>query len=1071
MIAPVDAERRLVTVLYADLVGHTELVTRLDPEDWRAILQQYFAAMVQPIQRYGGTAEKFIGDAIFAVFGVPRAHEDDAARAVRAAVEMREALEHLNPAFARELGVPLGLRIAIATGEAVTPAEAGEDRLVVGDLTTLAERLQRAAPPNGIVLSERTHALVATLVEGELLGPLELKGFLEMQRAALLRRLLPGTQPAGAGLTAPLVNRERELADLLTAGERLRSGQGGIVFLIGEAGLGKSRLAAELRDRLGPGVRFLVGRCHEFTQSISHGVVLELLRVYLEIGELDPPGNARQQLAAALQRLFPTAVEEVQPALEHLLGLDTTAFAERTRGLGPEDVRSDLLRAVTAFWERAAESPTVLLVEDLHWVDAASASILTRLLDLTDRVPLMLLCAFRPERRSLAWDLRVIGERDYPHRYQEIRLGPLSPDETERLAAVLLERLTLPVDLKVSVARRAEGNPLYVEEVVRSLPQQSGVAGVARVPDTLQGVLQARLDALPQPTRRVLQAASVIGRTFPLRLLQVVVEINGDLQAHLSELQRRDFLREVQRIPEPSFAFKHVLLQEAAYQTLLRKERRGLHLRLARTLEEEAGGSGTLALLGHHYRQAEVWDKAFQYAVRAGDAALFLGGMRDALDQYDIALTIAAERPDAAADPALLFRAQLARGEALVFLGQYDDAERHLSALLTRYRAPQAQAQIDRGLGRLRSLQGDLRQARRHLERALRLLEANGDPQERAGAHRDLAHVLEMKRDYAGALDHAGRALTLAEAHALRTQLREVRRILFSIHFYAGDLAQSVRYAEETLTQALEDNDPLAISRSRIDLANVLLYKGDLGEALRQAGEAVELSGRLRLDVPLILAQTTLAQIYVEQGRVDEAAEIIHAVQDLVQRRRLGPRWHAAALRGRALVALARGEWAAAVEHLEKAKAQDERAGIARNLPKIHRLLAEAYLGLEDYPAARTHARAVKRLERGGGSIETPGALRVLGRIARERGTAKRAAALLEESRSLMAPRRGSGEYARTLVELARTAAGMGRREEARRLMEESLAIYRRLEAPPLVEVTEQLAGRLNVKEEGGDGS
>jgi len=1069
VIAPVDAERRLVTVLYADLVGHTELVTRLDPEDWRAILQQYFAAMVQPIQRYGGTAEKFIGDAIFAVFGVPRAHEDDAARAVRAAVEMREALEHLNPAFARELGVPLGLRIAIATGEAVTPGEAGEDRLVVGDLTTLAERLQRAAPPDGIVLSERTHALVGALVEGELLGPLELKGFPETQRAVLLRRLLPGTQPPGAGLTAPLVNRERELADLLTAGERLRSGQGEIVFLIGEAGLGKSRLAAELRDRLGPGVRFLVGRCHEFTQSISHDLVLQLVRAYLEIGELDPPEEARRQLEPALERLFGSAVPEVRPALEHLLGLDAAAFAERTRGLGLEDVRTDLLRAITAFWERAGQSPIVLLVEDLHWVDAASAGVLRLLFEVTERTSLMLLCAFRPERRSLAWDLRVIAERDYPHRYQEIRLGPLSPDETERLAAALLEQLTLPIDLKSAVAQRAEGNPFYVEEVVRSLRHQ-GAPAVPRVPDTLQGVLQARLDALPTVARRVLQAASVIGRTFPLRLLQVLVGTDGDLPAHLSLLQRTDFLREVQRLPEPSFAFKHVLLQEAAYQTLLRKERRELHLRLAEALEGEAAGTAALALLVHHYRQAEVWEKAFRYAVQAGDAAASLSALQEALEYYDTALRIAEERPDSVSDYTLLFRAQLSRCEILPFLGRYEEAQRSFEELLAQHPASAARARIHGGLGRLHNLQGNLRLARRHLEQALHLLESDSDPGERASAHRDLAHVLEMKRDYARARDHAGRALALAETHGLRTHLREVRRILFSIHFYAGDLEQALRYAEETLAQARQDNDPLVIGRSRIDLANLLLFKGDIVEALRQAGEAVELSARLRLDVPLILAQTTLAQIYVEQGRVAEAAGIIDTVQDLVQQRRMGPRWHAAAQRGRALIALARGDWAAAVEHLDDAKAQDERAGIARNLPKIHRLLAEAYLGLEDLTTARTHALAVKRLERGGGPIEKPGALRVLGMIARERGTLKRAVALLEEGRSLMAPRRGSGEYARTLVELARTVARMGRREEARRLMEESLAIYRRLGALPLVQVAQQLASELNVKEEDGDG-
>jgi predicted ATPase len=301
-----------------------------------------------------------------------------------------------------------------------------------------------------------------------------------------------------------------------------------------------------------------------------------------------------------------------------------------------------------AFWEAvAAKTPLLLVVEDLHWIDAESAAALNDLLSATERVPLMLLCVFRPERQSPAWDFKIAADRDYPHRYREIRLEPLSAEETEQLASILLERAGLPADLKREVAQHAEGNPFYVEEVVRSLQQHpdSATAGIS-VPDTLQGVLQARLDLLPDGTRRTLQAASVIGRTFPLRLLAAATGMGDELTAHLTVLQRTGFLIEQQRLPEPEFTFKHALLQGAAYQTLLNEERRECHRRVAEALELVPRGGAYRPALVRHCLRAEEWDKAFVYAIEAAEADRALPALESALEHYDIALRVAREHPE-----------------------------------------------------------------------------------------------------------------------------------------------------------------------------------------------------------------------------------------------------------------------------------------------------------------------------------------------------------------------------------------------------------------------------------------
>jgi class 3 adenylate cyclase/tetratricopeptide (TPR) repeat protein len=1050
-----DAERRLVTVLYADLAGHTEVATRLDAEEWRAILDAYFSEMARPIARYGGTVEKFIGDAIFAVFGVPRAHEDDAERAVRAALEMQDTLTRMRPGLLRRLGSPLEMRIGIATGEAVAPSDAREDRLVTGELTTLAERLQRHAPANGVILSERSFRILTSVVDAEPLGALVLKGFAVPQRGFVVRRVAPVMERArGLGVAAPLIGRERELADLERARGRLLGGQGQIVAVIGEAGLGKSRLVAELQARLGAEATVLAARCQEFTQGVSFGAVAQHLRASLRLEEGDPPEVVRLQVGAALTRTFGAGDPEMRAAVERLLGLAASALPPAEPGLAGGEVRPELAGAMRRFWEGVAtEAPVVLAVEDMHWIDAASAAVIGELLAVTERAPLMLVCVFRPERRSLAWDLKVAAERDYPHRYLEVRLEPLSRAETERLAAALLASEGLPENRKVGVAHRAEGNPLYVEELVRSLHLDDATADVDLLPDTLHGLLQARLDALPRPTRRVAQAAAVIGRTFPEGLLKAAGGFDGDLGTHLSLLQRAGFVFEEERRPEPRFAFKHVLLRDAAYGTMLREERREAHRRLAEALEREPGAGHTPALLAFHYLQAEHWEKAFEYSAGAADAAYALSALEDALGHVEVGLRIAREHPGRIRDQRQVLRCQQARGELLSYLGRYEEAERHYQDLLGQHPSPGVRARTLRGLAHLHGYRGNLRDAQANLEEAVQLLQTAPDPAEEAQVAIRLARVLENRREYARALDSGDRARTLAEGHDLDLEVREeIHRILAGIHFYGGEAAQALTHAEAALSVAVQMSVPLSIVRDRNNLAALLLFFGRIHDARAEAEEALAVATRLESGVAQLVVQSTLANILTVQGRTGEAAAILSSSEEVLRRHTLSERYQAVVHLERGFLALAEGQWEEAIRQLEAAKSLNERGGLARPLPRVHRGLAEAHLGRGALAEARTHAQDVLTLEREGNPVETPGALRVLATIARRDGDVAGALSRLEEAVGLMSTRQGSGEYAAVLLELAHTYGRAGRRAEARQAAEVSLRIYHALEAAPYAE-------------------
>lgn len=925
-VGEMQAERKLVTALYADLVDHTAIQTRVDPEEWWKFLRAYGAEAARPIEQYGGTIEKFIGDAIFAIFGVPQAHEDDAERAVRAAVEVLAVIDRLNARYAARFGAPLRIRLGVATGEAIAPRVTESDRLVTGEITSLAERLQSQAPPNAIVLSDRTYALVASLVEAEPITGLTLKGFPGTHRAFVFRRLRVGvTSLRGTGIGAGLVDREREVTLLDQVAERVRRGQGQIVMLFGEAGLGKSRLVSELLSRLPPEMLILQARCHEFMRATAYGTVVQHLRAYFGVLDSDPPDTGRARVHATLLRLAEMTAP-VQEALDYLLGLDPSgAFEDRTRGLEPGEVRNQVVRAISALWSQAASQRALgLVVEDLHWMDSASQAAMEAVMQITDHASLLLVAAGRPERLTAAWEFKVAAERDYPHRFQGIQLDPLAPPDTEELAGRLLAQVGLSPEMKGSVARRSEGNPFYVEEIVRSLQEhvRAGDTGLTRLPDTLQGVLQARLDALPETTRQVLQAAAVIGRVFPLRLLQALAELPADLGAHLSTLQRTGFLVEQQRLPEPEFAFKHALLQEAAYATLLREARQAAHRRLAKALAQEMAAGANLPVIFEHFVLGAAWAEAVEFGERSAAWAREVGAPEQAAAHYQQTVAMFEAHPEVASAETQR-RILEAYGDLLVLTGRFDDARTRYRDVLERYVLPLDRARVHRKLTRTLKINGAVEE----LQRARELLALQPDPAEEAAVLTLMGRFAHHRGDYLEAMNSYVRA---------REMLREIKDwpnlawclyYLGTTQYYVGQYGAVRDIAEELRSLAADLHDPhfSALAHWRLGDAHLMLgqlqaalTEGDAclqaaqatgnveitayalrmkGRVLVQLGQLFEAEAVLRnglslaegieVPTPRIAVSEVLAVVLADLGRCEEAIQVLEAARALAETSKL----------------------------------------------------------------------------------------------------------------------------------------------------------------------------------------
>ncbi len=696
MTVSLREERKTVTAVFADLVGSTALGEGLDPEEVKLIVGEAVARIVRATEEFGGTVKDLAGDGVLALFGAPVSHEDDAERALRAALKIVQEVREYGGEVARGWDVEgLAVRVGVATGPVVLGQVGAGQRIeyaAFGDTVNIAARLQALAQPGTVLAGAATHQMAEPLFSWG--GPRELavKGKAEPVLAFEVKRALPVSGKARGlrGVQVRLVGRDAELAAGREAIEEILRGRGGVLFVTGEAGIGKSRLVAELRSRFEDGGSpelpteplWLEGRCVSYGESLPYWPFRDLLREWLGAPADEPELRVRIGLRRAVDRLFPDRAAEIYPYLGAMLGLALEPeAASRLAELSPEALQYRTFEVVRHLFERLAQDgPLVVALDDLHWADATSIQLGLQLLGLAEESAILLVLAMRPERDHASWSLKEVAARQFPHRVRELALEGLAEEADRELLGALVGAGTLPTVLEDRVLAHAEGNPFYLEELIGSLMdagaltrEKDGWRFVNEIeidiPETVEKVILARIDRLSPKVHEVLIAASVLGRRFGLPLLEGVTGGSDELRESLRELERLDLLREARRWPQPEYHFKHALIQEAAYRTILRDPRTALHRKAAEWLEGRYAGheEEVFGLLAHHWLAASDEDKAVVYLARAGDKARQEYALDEAIGHYRALLPILERRGERQAISLVLFKLALALHTSLRF--------------------------------------------------------------------------------------------------------------------------------------------------------------------------------------------------------------------------------------------------------------------------------------------------------------------------------------------------------------------------------------------------------------------
>jgi class 3 adenylate cyclase/tetratricopeptide (TPR) repeat protein len=841
-----QGERKQVTVLFVDVSGFTSLSERLDPEEVHRLMSRAFDLMLAAVHRYEGTVNQFLGDGIMALFGAPIAHEDHARRAVHAALDIRRALADLQAELALR-GITFRARQGLNTGLVVVGSIGGDLRMdytAVGDTTNVAARLQQAGEPGRVTISEATHRLVHGYFDTRALGQLHLKGKAEPITAwevtaahETRTRLEVGAE---RGLT-PFVGRDRELGTLLDLFARAQGGHGQVALVVGDAGIGKSRLLLELRRRIGDAAEWHEGHCLSFGRAMTLHPLVDLVRRQFHVDEADD----ETAIAAKLEDGVAGIAADLKTAVPYLRGLlSVDPGDDEVRAMSPAQRRGETFEAVRRLLVRAAERrPQVLVVEDLHWSDSASEQFLTTLIDSVPALRALIVLTYRPGYAS------PIGERSYV-----TRLVPaaLSPDDSASMAAAVLAAGALPDELRALVGRKAEGNPFYVEELVKSLEETGALrrhegrlqlaAAISElaIPGTIHDVIAARIDRLAEAPKRTLQLASVIGREFTRRLVSRLGEIRERTDDLLHELMALELIHEHRLFPELAYMFKHALTQDVAYASLLVQRRKELHAIIGRAIEELYRDRLTehYEMLAHHFSKAEDWERALDYLLKAADKATKAFGLRQALELYDEALAAAA-RLGARVPPATLMAIHRERAELFYGVFDLDGAREAAEAVVTL--------------------------ARRH-----------GDRAAEAGGLVQLGSTLQWAEDFPAALERVREAIEIGEAIDAPGPLAGALYVRGYIRAVSGELDAADEDIGRSLRIARATGDA---SRQALVLYLHALHHGWQGrydEGLAAGREGVRIAREHRLVTPLMRCLWNEALALSEIGSYDAAYETLH---------------------------------------------------------------------------------------------------------------------------------------------------------------------------------------------------
>jgi len=701
--SPISGERKHITALFTDLIGYTAMTEKLDPEEVKDIMRLIFGEITGVVNKYEGFIEKFAGDSVLALFGVPKAHEDDSIRAIRAAGEIHYLIEVLSPKYEKKFGQALCMHTGIESGLAVT-AEIDPERGthgVTGDAINVASRLGSLAYAGAILVGPDTYIRTEKHFTFQALETTKVKG--KTEPISIYRVL--STQARKLGVEADrqvysvMVGRDRELETLENQVLKVVNGEGSVVNVIGEAGIGKSRLIAQLkRLDVMQRVTLVEGTSISIGKNLSFHPFIDLLKQWARITEIDSEATAFDKLENQIRRVYPEELEEVLPFVATLMGIKLSGrYVERTKDIEGEALEKLILKNIRELLIKAAElMPSVIVMEDLHWADTSSIELLESLYRLAESHRLLFINVFRPGYWQS--DERRIGKIDewLPRHYIELSLVPLDKQSSTALIGNMIDIKGLRYSVRESILERTGGNPFFLEEVVRSFIDEGAIVwkdGVFEVtdkidtvviPKNINDVLVARIDRIEEQTRELIKIASVIGRSFFDRILKAVANSISSIDTKLAYLKELQLIRDRIRMEELEYLFKHALVQESAYHSTLIQQRKALHLTVARATEKifRERLKEFYGILAYHYGKADNLDKAEEYVIKAGEEALRSSASSEALNYYQEGLKLYLEKCGGDADPKKI--ASLEKNIAIAFYnkGQYENAVRYFDSIL-----------------------------------------------------------------------------------------------------------------------------------------------------------------------------------------------------------------------------------------------------------------------------------------------------------------------------------------------------------------------------------------------------
>jgi class 3 adenylate cyclase/tetratricopeptide (TPR) repeat protein len=997
-----EGERKQVTVLFADVSGFTALAERLDPEEVHQLMNRAFELILGEAHRYEGTINQFLGDGVMALFGAPIAHEDHAQRAVHAALGMQRVLQGYGAELQRTRGITFRMRMGLNTGLVVVGSIGDNLRMdytAVGDTTNLAARMLNLAEPGQVVIAEDTHKAVSGYFVTRPLGERAIKGkaepvnTYEVVRARGLRtRLEVGAE---RGLT-PFVGREPELSLLQERWVEARVGRGQVICLMGEAGIGKSRLLLECQRRLADEpVTWLTGRCISYGKEMAYLPIIDLLKHNFQVEE----GDDDVTVSAKIEQGMGALGAELQPAIPYIKSLlSVPPGGDTVLRLDAQQRRLRLFEALRAMMLQGGQRrPLVLVVEDLHWIDKTSEEVLLHLANSIPRARVLLFVTYRPGYRN------PFGERTYT---TCIGLRTLSDHDSLKLAAGMLAMAEFPSELRDLIIRKAEGNPFFLEEVLKSLLEMGALRqrdgryiltkpiAEIYVPNTIQDVIMARIDRLEETPKRALQLASVIGREFTVRLLERISDVKGQLERFLQELKVLEFIYERSFYPELAYMFKHALTHDVAYNSLLMQRRKELHRLIAMAIEELYAERlpESYEMLAYHYERGEVWEKALEYLVKAGQKAQQAYANQEAREHYNRAVDIC-ERLGGAVEPATRMTLYAGKGAVHVPLSEFRASIETYQCLLEvvrqlgdRHKEAEALYQIGFGfygahefeqalefshqaqalaaeignqsilaaslfiIAQVQAVTGKLDEASHGFEASLRVSRAAGEEGREGFNLYMLGQLHSWKGEYEQALRLQEQSFTIG--HAQDLQLLVIRILWYRgmTHGGQGEYTAALAALQDALT--LSDRLGDKVFKCRVLNTQGWVYGEiyNLEAAIRYNREGAEASYQVGDPEIIRNAEINLGDDYLLLGDLEQAQRYLEKVyKDTQQRGKWGEEWmkwrysqHLYHSLGE--LWLTKGDAAQALEFAEECLRLAEPTMSRKNLVKGWRLKGQALL-------------------------------------------------------------------------------------------------------------------------------